>query len=336
AAISTNAANIASNAVAISTNAANIASNAAAIAEQKAGADLGLTSLQPEVTNTWTVGPHLDWLVNSYTPTNAFTWSLSGSNAIITAYSGSYASIRVPPYIDGHPVTEIADSVFAVRTMVDVVLPSTLRVIGSSAFANSGNLASIDIPAGVTNIGAAVFNGCSSLAAVTIPAGLTVIEESAFSGMSIVSLAIPDRVERISATAFSACASLPVVVIPASVTNIGASAFDSCSALQAIYFQGAPPTLGAIFSGLHESAVVYHLAGYDFGATFGSIPTAVYGPALVDHPTVANVAGALVAQATNTIAAGNLSLQRIQVWDWGCSSNRFLVLTNDVLEIWEP
>jgi hypothetical protein len=35
------------------------------------------------------------------------------------------------------------------------------------------------------------------------------------------------------------------------------------------------------------------------------------------------------------IAAGNLPMQRWQMWDWGVNSNRFLILTNDVIEIWE-
>lgn len=55
--------------------------------------------------------------------------------------------------------------------MKELRLPSTLKVIGESAFASSLNLEEIVIPDGVEEIGLSAFDGCNNVRSIVIPAG---------------------------------------------------------------------------------------------------------------------------------------------------------------------
>lgn len=87
-----------------------------------------------------------------------FTYTKSGSEAIITGYSGKYSVLVIPEKIDGLTVTEISDSVFEGHT----------------------ELVSVSIPAGVKKLGWFVFAGCTSLISATLPSGITEIGYDSF------------------------------------------------------------------------------------------------------------------------------------------------------------
>lgn len=59
-------------------------------------------------------------------------------------------------------------------------IPSTIMIIGNSAFSNCPNLTSIIIPKGVTSIGGYAFSDCHNLTKVTIPKSVTIIWAMAF------------------------------------------------------------------------------------------------------------------------------------------------------------
>ncbi len=84
--------------------------------------------------------------------------------AIITAYNGNYSVLVIPEKVDGHTVTEIADSVFSGNTkLTSVSLPQGLKKLGWFAFSGCTSLKSIHIPDSITEIGYDAFAYCNGL-----------------------------------------------------------------------------------------------------------------------------------------------------------------------------
>ena len=120
----------------------------------------------------------------------------------------------------------------------DVVIPSCVTSIGSSAFYGCSGLASVTIPDSVTNIGSFAFHGCSGLVSVTIPNTVTSIGSYSFSG----------------------CSGLASITIPDSVSSLGPSVFDGCSGLEEI-------TLPFVGARRGNSESPDSLFGYIFGSS---------------------------------------------------------------------
>ncbi len=82
------------------------------------------------------------------------------------------SDIVIPDYIDGYPVTTIADSAFhspgLEGDLHSITLPSTLKTIERYAFQECTGLTEITIPSSVTYIGQDAFDSCTSLVKVTI------------------------------------------------------------------------------------------------------------------------------------------------------------------------
>jgi hypothetical protein len=142
---------------------------------------------------------------------------------------------------------------------------SAITSIGSSAFMNTPNLASIIIPASVTSIGGQAFynnQGTSTLTTVTFentvekPCKLETIGASAFVNTKITSISIPKSVKtvlnlngcnklvtvtfeepsQVNDVWFNGCSALTSISIPKLVTYIGFTAFAGCSSLESITF----------------------------------------------------------------------------------------------------
>ena len=90
----------------------------------------------------------------------------------------------------------------------------SVTAIGTYAFSNCNNLATVTIPSSVTSIGSSAFRNCSGLTTVTIP----------------------DFVTSIGDYAFHSCSGMTSVTIPNSVTSIGKSAFSYCSKLTSVIY----------------------------------------------------------------------------------------------------
>ena len=78
-------------------------------------------------------------------------------------------------------ITHIDDAAFRdCDNLRAVVIPASIRSIGSEAFSNCTNLRSVDIPNGVTSIGEFAFGLCNNLMSITIPESVTSIGSLAF------------------------------------------------------------------------------------------------------------------------------------------------------------
>ena len=142
----------------------------------------------------------------------SFKYTVSGSNATITKYTGSSSSVSIPATIPHQG--------------------STLNVkkIGARAFRGK-SLSKVGIPDEVTAIGEDAFQGCYNLNELTLPSKLKTIGKHAFANTVITELEIPSKVTAIKEGAFYQCYHLTYVNIKGAAA-IYDDAFRSCQSLK--------------------------------------------------------------------------------------------------------
>ena len=135
--------------------------------------------------------------------------------------------------------------------ITNLIIPSSVTSINSSAFSGCSGLTSVTIPSSVTSINSSAFSGCSGLTSVTIPSSVTSIGYNAFSGCTeLISINIPNSVKRIDSFAFSECTGLTSFEIPNRVTSINEFTFQGCSGLKTLTIPQSVTSIGsAAFSG---------------------------------------------------------------------------------------
>ena len=125
----------------------------------------------------------------------------------IVASDSGVKNVTIPAKINGVEVRAIAPYVFddAGRSVTNLILPKTLRVIGYSAFYDCYALKTIRFATGgeLETIEGYAFKDCGKLTAVNLPEGLKTIGVYAFGNeYEATSLIIPDSVESIGKYAF--------------------------------------------------------------------------------------------------------------------------------------
>ena len=157
------------------------------------------------------VGPSPYYILNNNSPNYSITGCSSGFNTTITNFPLN--------------VTTISNSAFQNTAITGIILPPSVSNIGTYAFANCTQLATLifDPPIGIT-IGAYAFYGDTSLINVTIPITVTSIGDFAF----------------------QLCTNLQSVVIANPNVTLGQDIFLNDDALTLINFCG-PYTPGITF-----------------------------------------------------------------------------------------
>lgn len=139
----------------------------------------------------------------------AFTYSVRGTDATITGYTGEDRDVVVPEQIDGMTVVAIGGRAFYGDAIRSITLPDTVQSIGKRAFA-----------------------GCTSLISVQLPAQLQTIDDEAFQGCTqLQTLSLPGQLREIGSSAFENCAQLQQLALPASLETLEEGAFAYCDAL---------------------------------------------------------------------------------------------------------
>ena len=117
-----------------------------------------------------------------YSPESDFNVSYDGKSMVITACGDKESrEIRIPPLIDGQPVTGIGNGAFTFcHELRRVVLPDTVTVIENAAFRGCGNLVDAVLSKDLRTIGALSFAGCSKLKRVTMGNCLERFEMNSF------------------------------------------------------------------------------------------------------------------------------------------------------------
>lgn len=96
---------------------------------------------------------------------------------VLLRYNGRSALVGKVPN-----VSFVADA-FAYNPYIKtVILPETVKTVGSGAFALCEDLKNVSLPFSLREIGDKAFFGCVSLKGVSVSAGVQIIGESAFSG----------------------------------------------------------------------------------------------------------------------------------------------------------
>ena len=107
---------------------------------------------------------------------------------ILFDYLGKARDISIPDGVAG-----IDDCVFHYHGITSVIMPTSLRWIGSYAFAECTSLESVTIPDGVTDIGPCAFAECVRLTSIVIPDSVTEIGELAFTNCrKLKKVVVPD------------------------------------------------------------------------------------------------------------------------------------------------
>ncbi len=180
--------------------------------------------------------------------------------------------------IIGEGVTEINRNYFCdFPNITSVILPSTMKKIGSAAFGNCENLESVTLNEGLETISMSAFRECVSLKTIHLPASLTQLDSRTFAGcalsftvdeanamysavdgvlfnkdkttllqckLSDTEYSVPQGVTSIEVDAFYKCTALTNVEIPNSVTTIGNYAFSDCTSLTSIEIPSSVTTIG--------------------------------------------------------------------------------------------
>lgn len=150
---------------------------------------------------------------------NADDWSKIGQMTNLTELDLSKALID-----------EIPSNAFNGRWAIDkVVLPPTLKKIGSYAFQNT-SLTSVNIPDNVETIENNAFGRVKQLQEVHLPDSLTSLGRYAFASCrSLRTVKIPTKLKEIPWYTFDGCNSLQSVELHDSITGIGDYSFRNCN-----------------------------------------------------------------------------------------------------------
>ncbi len=166
-------------------------------------------------------------------------------------------------------------------TLETVVLPTTLKRIGSCAFAGCVKLKQITLPSGVEEIGPECFSNCTALREIALPASVTVLRSGTFlECKALKQIALPAALRSIERDALRDCRALKTVAVedgsesfsvidgilfnkegdtlllapggrklteytvPARVKTIGRRAFADCTALRKIVIPATVENVG--------------------------------------------------------------------------------------------
>ncbi|MDV4151843.1 leucine-rich repeat protein [Clostridium sp. AL.422] len=181
------------------------------------------------------------------TTLDGYVYTIVGSNAWITGYTGLGGNISIPTSIEGYPVSNIGYAAFENNTTItSLFVPSSITTIGSYAFSNCSNLLAINVDPSNPNYYSSfgvlydksqtilISNPAGLTGSFTIPSTVTTILNWAFAYSHISQINIPSSVNSIGIYAFRDCSNLISIYIPSSVTNIDTSAFYNCTSLNSI------------------------------------------------------------------------------------------------------
>ena len=187
---------------------------------------------------------------------------LSDSEVELTGTGADYSGcerIDIPEQVvhDGntYAVVSIGSNAFTGfrwrEDIKEVILPSTVRTIGMSAFGRCSSLERITLSEGLDSIGVSAFKDCAALTEIVFPSTLRSIDRDAFSDCtSLERITFSEGLDSIGSSAFRGCAALAEIVFPSTLRNIGLRAFDGCSSLKRVTIPMGLETLdGSAFEG---------------------------------------------------------------------------------------
>ncbi len=170
------------------------------------------------------------------------------TDGVLTSYTGTATDVIIP-----EGVVEIKYSVFERNTtIVSVTFPSSLQIVGNSAFSGCTNLKNVTLNEGLVRIDSNAFVGAGLVGTLTIPGSITNIGGSAFENCEYLEEVVFENGTAETITygdiggnydLFAGCKSLKKATMPNRATIIPSMAFDRCSALTEVYLGNAIQTI---------------------------------------------------------------------------------------------
>ena len=155
-----------------------------------------------------------------------------------TLYGVKEEHMEDEKYVIPAGITEIASYAFRNTDAYEIILPSTVKTIGTGAFAECFNLERINLPEGIERISENMFMYCQVLEEIIIPSSVKTIDASAFLWCeSLERVVILGNVTAIEENAFAYCDAMDSINIPQSVSIIGQYAFQEACNLT-IFYEG--------------------------------------------------------------------------------------------------
>ena len=120
------------------------------------------------------------------------------------------------------------------KMLKSVILPNTIKKIGTGAFTDCTWLRSIKLPSGLEMLGAWAFHGCVSLTSIALPSSLKKIECNAFDGcinLNLASIKIPASIKTLEGNVFregTLFSGKGAIFIPATIDTIEYHALAGC------------------------------------------------------------------------------------------------------------
>lgn len=200
------------------------------------------TVLEPTIIKEPVIGDVFEFEGVKYTITSSTEATVSGR----TSNSSNYMNIpeKVAYKEKEYRVTSISNYAFKNdKTLSYVIMPDTIKWIGSYAFYSCYNLKSVRLSSKITSI----LRDC-------------------FFGSGIETLIIPEGVTSIEIEAFSISSSLKTIYLPSTLETIGDGAFFGCDNLQDVCYAGSKDDLKKVKFGTLNSPL--NTASYSYNVTF--------------------------------------------------------------------
>ena len=156
----------------------------------------------------------------------------------------------------GDAVQTIPNNFMQNTQISTLIIPASVKTIGTEAFVGSSKLSSISVAAGNQNYDSrddcqAIISkatdelilGCSS---TVIPASVKRIGNKAFLNSPIEEISIPGSVSEIGTSAFKDCSNLKQVELKKGIKTIGLSAFANCVGIEEISIPGSVSEIVAL------------------------------------------------------------------------------------------
>jgi len=144
------------------------------------------------------------------------------------------------------PVRVIAKYAFYGEYITSVSIPSSVKTIEESAFANCTRLTSVTLANGIERIGAYAFNKCTSLKSISIPNSVTQLGGYAFYNCeSLTSATIGSGIEKLNC-AFE-LSGLTSITVPDTVTSLSDGEFTACLDLKSVHIGSGVQEIGTAF-----------------------------------------------------------------------------------------
>lgn len=201
------------------------------------------------------------------TTDDGLTYTVANNEVTITGYNGAGGDLTIPAEIEGSPVTALGKTCFRASAnpgadkLTSIVVPDSVKTIGTGAFFGCKELTSITLPKECSaQSTSSLFRDCAKLEKIEIPSGFASVGNLMFSGCSAltkITFAEPATVTSIGDDSFAGCTSLTELTIPDSVTTFGQS-FMNLSTLLKVTIPASVTTIPAFcFNGHNEELTIY-------------------------------------------------------------------------------